>query len=69
MKARPRNYIEQNNLPLNEAYEKYSLDRVGCMFCTGFIGWEKKLARISPKILKKILRMMGQSNLEDFTEG
>jgi phosphoadenosine phosphosulfate reductase len=59
-------YIERHSLPVNEAYQKYGLDRTGCKFCTGFIGYEKKLERINPKILYKIKRMMGQSNLGDF---
>lgn len=59
-------YIEENSLPVNEAYEKYRLDRTGCKYCTNFIGWQIKLARMNPRILKKILRMKGQSNLEDF---
>ena len=59
-------YIEKNRLPINQAYEKYGLDRTGCKYCTGFIGWERKLARLNPKILRKIQQMMGQTSLHDF---
>jgi len=59
-------YIEENKLPLNPAYEKYGVERTGCMFCTNHIGWQKRIARNHPRMYRKILRMMGQSSLEDF---
>jgi phosphoadenosine phosphosulfate reductase len=45
------------NLPVNEAYT--ILPRVGCMPCTGHIGWEAQLARISPKLYEFIQRQKG----------
>jgi len=59
-------YIEENNLPVNPAYEKYGIERTGCMYCTSYIGWQRYLASNYPKVYKKILRMVGQSNLGDF---
>jgi len=59
-------YIDENNLPVNPAYEKYGVGRTGCRWCTGHIGWQKRIARDNPRMLRKILRMMGQSNLEDY---
>jgi len=61
------NYIEENSLPVNPVYEKYGLERTGCMFCTGYIGWEKVISRTHPYAFKKILKMMyGQTNLSDW---
>lgn len=45
-------YIRENNLPVNPVYEKYGLDRVGCLFCTGHRFWREQLAKINPKLLK-----------------
>jgi len=56
-------YIRLNNLPVNPAYEKYGLDRLGCMYCTGYIGWEKKIARINPRMYEWIMKKMGQNLL------
>jgi len=57
-------YIEENNLPVNPAYEKYDLDRTGCIACTGFIGWQEKMRRINPRLYEYVMRKMGQTTLE-----
>jgi len=59
-------YIEANKLPVNQAYEKYGLGRIGCKFCTNYIGWEKVVSRIHPKAYRKIKRMMGEPVLDEF---
>jgi phosphoadenosine phosphosulfate reductase len=61
-------YIEENDLPVNPAYEKYGLERTGCYCCTNYIGWEKVLSRTHPHVYRKIMRMMGYSVLEDYAE-
>jgi len=63
-------YIERYNIPVNPVYEKYGIDRCGCVACTGYFGWEKELARIRPRILERIYNMMGitQLKLDEETE-
>jgi len=43
-------YIKDNHLPINEAYEKYGLDRIGCMWCMSHQGWREQIARINPRV-------------------
>lgn len=59
-------YVRDHNLPINPAYEKYGVDRIGCITCTGYIGWKKEMARLYPKLYKKIMKDLQGSNLEDF---
>jgi len=56
-------YIEENSLPVNPAYEKYGIDRTGCVACTGFIGWQEKMLRVNPRLYEYVMRKMGQSLL------
>ena len=48
-------FIKDNNIPINPAYAKYNVKRVGCMVCTAFIGWEKQMAKNFPKLYEKIV--------------
>jgi len=57
-------YIKENNLLVSKTYE-YT-NRNGCMPCTGYIGWKKKLSKIKPKLYRKIIKDMMGSNLDDF---
>jgi len=57
-------YIEQNNIPINEAYEK--VDRVGCIVCTAYKGWDKDMAELYPALYRKIARDLGRPTLQDF---
>lgn len=53
-------FINFNNLPVNEAYAKGSR-RVGCMPCTAFKSWEQQMSRVSPRLYEIIkLRKDGQ---------
>jgi len=45
-------YIKENNLPVNPVYEKYGIERCGCMLCTGHKNWQSQLAKINPKLLR-----------------
>jgi len=47
-------YIDQENLPVNPVYEKYGIERTGCFTCTGFIGWEEKMKKFSPKLYQRV---------------
>lgn len=60
-------YIKKNDLPYNSIYDK-GKSRSGCMFCTGYIGWKKEMASYNPKILRKVLRDMGQMDLDIYKE-
>jgi len=58
-------YIKENNLPTSKVYE--FADRNGCMPCTGYLSWKKKMSKINPKLYRKIMKDMIGSNLDDFT--
>ena len=59
-------YIKENNIPLHPAYGKYKIERLGCIPCTGHIGWQEQMARISPALYRKISHDMGQMLIEDY---
>lgn len=59
-------YTKKNNLPVSKLYE--FADRNGCVPCTSYIGWRKKLAKINPKLYRKIMKDMMGSNLDDFMD-
>jgi len=61
-------YLEQHNIPQSEVYTKLGLERNGCMPCTGFLNWEKQLARINPKMYKYVQRLRGVSLIDDFLQ-
>jgi len=61
-------YFEVENIPLNPCYEKYQIPRIGCIPCTGYIGWEKQLARTFPSLYRKVRHEMGQLLIQDFEE-
>jgi len=63
------NYLEGQDLPINPAYEKYDIDRTGCITCTGFDGWEEKMRKFSPALYKRAKREKdGLKTLEDFSD-
>jgi phosphoadenosine phosphosulfate reductase len=43
-------FTKDMGLPVNEAYGKYGLDRIGCMWCMSHIGWRDQVYRINPKM-------------------
>lgn len=49
-------YFKVNNLPKNPVYE--ITDRNGCITCTGYITWEKQMARNFPKLYKLVMKKM-----------
>ena len=48
------NYIKENDIPMNEVYFKWNgvYDRCGCLPCTAYIGWERKLSKTHPKLYR-----------------
>lgn len=61
-------YIEMFNLPVNPAYKKYGINRVGCIPCTSHKKWEEQMMKLFPKLYRKIKKDMLGSNLEDYGE-
>jgi len=60
-------YYVENNIPRNKLYEK--VERSGCMPCTGFLNWEKQLARTNPKMYLYVQRLRGQTLLTECFNG
>lgn len=48
-------FIKSQGIPVNPVYEKYGLNRTGCMCCTCYRGWRDQLARVNPKLYKIIM--------------
>jgi len=48
-------FTRKNNIPINPAYDKYGLNRLGCMFCTAHKGWREEVSRINPKVYKYMI--------------
>ena len=62
-------YIEKHDIPKNPVYEKYDLDRTGCIVCTGHKNWKKSVAKYSEDLLDYLLkRKESQYKLNDFAE-
>lgn len=49
-------FVHDENLPINEAYCKYCLKRVGCMWCMSHRYWRQQVARLNPKIYAYMMR-------------
>lgn len=50
------NFTYQYDLPVNEAYLKYGLERIGCMWCMSHKNWREQIRRINPKIYAFIMK-------------
>ena len=50
------NYIDNHDIPKNPVYEKYDLDRTGCITCSGHKNWKKSIAKYSQDLLFKIIK-------------
>ena len=59
-------YFTQVQIPVNPAYEKYGLERLGCMPCTNYKGWQEVMARANPKLYRYIQKLRGVSLIDDF---
>lgn len=60
-------YTRENSLPVNEAYEKYGIPRIGCRPCTGYLNWQKEMPKHSFKLYQKVATDLGMPPLETFT--
>jgi len=61
-------YIEEHEIPLNPAYYKYQLDRIGCIVCTGYKDWEKVMSVAHPKLYKQIKKLQQYKNSHQATQ-
>jgi len=52
-------YIRENDVPVHPAYS-YT-NRIGCLPCTGYKDWMILLARVNPRLLRKILKDRSES--------
>ena len=55
-------YVGMMRIPSNPIYSM-GANRCGCMTCTAHKGWEDELSKTNPKMLRKILKDMGQEQL------
>jgi phosphoadenosine phosphosulfate reductase len=55
-------YIKRMHLPVNPIYSM-GANRCGCMVCTAHKGWQDELSKTNPKMLRKIMKDMGQGVL------
>jgi len=49
-------------------WEKYGINRIGCMLCTGYLNWKEQMRRINPTLYRKVMHMMGETVLDDYIE-
>jgi phosphoadenosine phosphosulfate reductase len=57
-------YIRRRNLPYNSIYDTLGCKRCGCIPCTAYLSWKKRLAKENPKMMRIVLRMKeGQTQL------
>lgn len=61
-------YHDEREIPRNPVYEKYGIERTGCIPCTGHKGWREQLQKINPALYRKIEHDLNGSNLDDFSE-
>lgn len=49
-------FCKDNSIPINEAYAKYNINRIGCKPCMSYKNWKPTLSRIAPKLYCYICR-------------
>lgn len=60
-------YIKENNIPYNKIYDR-GAHRCGCAPCTSYLNWDENMAKLSPRLFKKVLHDHGGTQLSDFGE-
>jgi len=51
-------YIREKKLPVNPVYERYGIQRQGCIVCTNVIRWEEHIAKYNPRLVDIVKRRM-----------
>jgi len=60
-------YIKEHELEYNDIYKHpICARRCGCMPCTAYTPWKRTLAKENPKMLRIIMKMQGQSQMDDY---
>ena len=49
-------FTHDEGIPVNPAYQKYGLSRVGCMWCMSHFAWRQQIERINPAIFCYMMR-------------
>jgi phosphoadenosine phosphosulfate reductase len=49
-------YTRDEDLPVNEAYDRYGLVRIGCMWCMSHKTWQRDVCRLNPRVYEYIMR-------------
>lgn len=49
-------FTKDNDIPINEAYGKYGINRIGCMWCMSHRGWRNQVSRINPRVYCYMMR-------------
>ena len=49
-------FINRVRIPVNPAYEKYGIERLGCVPCTSHKMWREQMAKVNPKLYAHIQR-------------
>ncbi len=54
-------YISENAIPINEVYTKWDglYPRCGCLPCTAYLSWGKRLSVSHPKLYKHLIKIRG----------
>lgn len=58
-------YIRENNIPYNKIYDR-GARCCGCAPCTSYINWDENMAKLTPKLFRKVLHDQGGTQLSDF---
>ena len=59
-------FIRKEEIPINKAYQK--VQRVGCMTCTAYKGWEDQMKKINPKLYQYIKKIAIEEKTERLKE-
>lgn len=59
-----KEYFIEHNIPQNKVYTELGLPRNGCQPCTGFLSWEKQLAKTNLKMYRYIQSLRGQKMID-----
>jgi len=62
-------YIKSEGFPMNEVYSKWGgiYPRCGCLPCTAYTSWKKRLPISHPKLYRLLMEKSGQSTIESYS--
>jgi len=62
-----KTYFLENGIPQNKVYTELGLPRNGCQPCTGFVLWEKQLAKTNLRMYRFIQSLRGQQLIDQYS--